>query len=527
MKLAKTVAVNDGVDVRKAAALAMPQSSIDTTHWWRYKNLRNLNLLIFVPILSFFTQGFDGSLMNGLQAVEQWREYFGEPTGSTLGLFNGAYPIGGLIVLPLISSISDRFGRRVGIASGAVICCIGAVLQGAAQNVAMFVVGRGIIGAGSVLINASGAPLITEIAHPNQRTTATALFGTSYALGSIVAAWTTFGTFRINSSASWRVPCVLQGLPSVVQLIGLWFVPESPRWLVSRERDEDALNMLAKYHAEGDVNDALVQFEFKEIRETLALDKASDRGNMFLNYWEFMRTPGNRLRFFILSWGACISQMSGNAFISYYLSPILTAAGLTSSLQQTLINATSQMLSWFSALYFTTLPGKVGRRKLFLWALAFVFVCLVAITTGSAVFAVNPLNKSAGYAVVAFIYLFSPAYNLGMTGNLVLYTTEILPYNLRLRGMAVYQFWTLAFIALSTFAIPVGLQNMAWKFYTIFIGWVIVEFAVVWWVYPETKGPSLEEICQIFDGVPEKGIVDMEKAAEMKSFQAETVEHIH
>ncbi|KAH7147127.1 lactose permease [Dactylonectria estremocensis] len=517
MKPAKPVPVNDG----------MPQSSIDTKHWWRYKNLRNLNLLMIFPLLSIFTLGFDGSLMNGLQAVEQWREYFDEPTGATLGLFNGAYPIGGLIAIPLISSISDRFGRRAGISTGAFICCIGAALQGAAQNVAMFVVGRGILGAGSVLINASGAPLITEIAHPNQRTTATALFQTSYALGSIIAAWTTFSTFRIQGSASWRIPCAMQGLPSALQIVGLWFVPESPRWLISRGRDEDALAMLAKYHAEGDENDTLVQFEFNQIRETLAFDTANDRGNTFSNYWEFMRTPGNRLRFAILTWCACISQMSGNAFISYYLSPILTAAGLTTSLQQTLINATSQMLSWFSALYFATLPGKVGRRKLFLWALALVFICLVAITTGSAVFAENPSNKSAGYAVVAFIYLFSPAYNLGMTGNLGLYITEILPYNLRLRGMAVFQFWTLGFIALSTFAIPVGLEDMGWKFYTIFIGWVMVEFGVVWWLYPETKGPPLEEICHIFDGVPEKDTIDMEKFAAKESDQQGNVKHIH
>jgi len=439
-------------------------------------------------------------MMNGLQAVEKWREYFGEPKGATLGLFNGAYPIGGLIAVPFVSTISDRFGRRAGIATGAFVCCVGAALQGAAQNLPMFVIARGIIGAGSVLINASGAPLITEIAHPKHRTTATALFQTSYALGSIISAWTTFGSFRINSSASWRIPSALQGLPSVIQLMGIWFVPESPRWLISKDRDQEALRMLAKYHAEGNEQDPLVQFEYNEIRDTIAVDRANESQNILLAYWDFMRTPGNRLRFFILLWCACISQMSGNAFISYYLSPILAAAGLRSSLQQTLINATSQMLSWFSALYFATLPAKVGRRKLFLWALICVFVCLIAITTGSAVFAINPSNKSAGYAVVAFIYLFSPAYNLGLNGNLGLYITEILPYNLRLRGMAVFQFWTLGFIALSTFAIPVGLENMAWKFYTIFIGWVVVEFAVVWWLYPETKGPSLEEIAVIFDG---------------------------
>ncbi|OAL51975.1 lactose permease [Pyrenochaeta sp. DS3sAY3a] len=498
----KATTVTDTAAVREAATLAMPEGTIDTSKWLHHKNLRTLNFLLLFPLLSIFTLGFDGSMMNGLQAVEGWRSYFGEPKGATLGLFNGAYPIGGLLAVPFISTISDRFGRRAGIVTGALVCCLGAALQGGAQNLPMFVVSRGIIGAGSVLINASGAPLIAEIAHPKQRTTATALFQTSYALGSIIAAWTTFGTFRINSSASWRIPSALQALPSVIQLCGIFFVPESPRWLISRGRDDDALQMMAKYHAEGDQHDPLVQWEFLEIRSTLAAEKNANR-NALSTYLDFLRTRGNRLRFFILIWCACISQMSGNAFISYYLSPILTSVGLTTSLQQTLINATSQMLSWFSALYFATLPAKVGRRKLFLASLICVFICLIAITTGSAIFAENPTNKAAGYAVVVFLYLFSPAYNLGLNGNLGLYITEILPFHLRLPGMAVFQFWTLGFIALSTFAIPVGLQNMGWHFYTIFIAWVVVEFGVVWWLYPETKGPSLEEIALIFDGPSE------------------------
>jgi sugar porter (SP) family MFS transporter len=443
---------------------------------------------------------FDGSMMNGLQSVENWRNYFGEPKGATLGLFNAAYPIGGICAIPFISYVSDTFGRRIGLGTGATICIIGATLQAAAQNLPMFVFARGILGCGTVFLGASGAPLITEIAHPAHRATATALFMTSYSFGAIIAAWTTFGTFRIASSASWRIPSGMQGLPSIIQLLGLYFVPESPRWLVSKDRNEEALAFLAKYHAEGDENDTLVQFEYAEIRSALAHERSIDRGSWFQNYAEFVRTPGNRKRLFILLWCACITQMSGNAFISYYLSPVLTSVGLTTSLQQTLINATQQVLSWFSALYFATLPEKLGRRTLYLASLSAIFICLVSITAGSAVFANNPTNKAAGGAVVAFLYLFSPAYNLGLNGNNGLYITEILPFNLRMRGQAVYQLFATCFTLIATYAIPVGLERMAWKFYLIFVPWVLVEIAVLWLVYPETKGPSLEEIAFIFDG---------------------------
>lgn len=247
--------------------------------------------------------------MNGLQAVENWRSYFGEPKGATLGLFNAAYPIGGLVAIPFISFVCDGFGRRAGLALGGIICCIGAAIQSGAQNLEMFVIARGILGCGAVLLGSSGAPLITEIAHPAHRATATALFNTTYSLGAIVAAWSTFGTFRIDGSASWRIPSALQGLPSLLQLLGLYLVPESPRWLISKDRSNEALAILAKYHAEGNEADALVQFEFNDIQEALQYERDNSKATWIESYLQFTRSPGNRKRLFILFWSACFAQV--------------------------------------------------------------------------------------------------------------------------------------------------------------------------------------------------------------------------
>ncbi|KAM0297031.1 hypothetical protein ACHAPM_009900 [Fusarium culmorum] len=355
-----------------------PHSSVDTSCWWRYPNLRALNLLMIIPLLSIFSQGFDGSMMNGLQSVTHWQTYFGSPTGALLGFFNAAYPLGGILGSFAISPVADTLGRRCGIAFGAALCCVGAAIQGASVNIAMFIISRVIIGSGSVVVAGVGAPYITEI--------------------------------KQTSSA-----------------------------------------------------------------------EVSDH-NMFTFLKDLGSTAGNRRRMFIMVWAAISSQMSGNAFVSYYLSPILYSVGLKSDLQQTLINATNQMLSWFTAIYFATLLAKVGRRKLFLWSLAAIWVVDICITAGSAVFAKDNTNKAAAYTVVAFLYLFSPAYNLGFNGNLGLYIPEILPYRMRTKGLSFFYFVQFCFMMLSTFTVPIGLDDITWRFYIIFVGWVMIELVGVWLV---------------------------------------------
>jgi len=108
-------------------------------------------------------------------------------------------------------------------------------------------------------------------------------------------------------------------------------VPESPRWLISKDRNEEALEILAYYHGEGDSNNDTVQFEYREIDQTLHMEKQVQKNTSYL---DFFRTKGNRWRLAIIISLGLISQYSGNTMISQYQDAIYIGAGITNQTQK-------------------------------------------------------------------------------------------------------------------------------------------------------------------------------------------------
>ncbi|GLA84296.1 hypothetical protein AtubIFM56815_008507 [Aspergillus tubingensis] len=423
--------------------------------WWKDTGLRKLNLMLFFLMFSEFTQGYDASLINNVQELSVWQE-------------------GNIVGVVFISFISDRLGRRYCLFFGAILCLAGTGMATGASSAGLFIAARLLLGMGGVVVAAIGPVWMGELAYPDHRATATSMSNTTYSAGSIIAAWITFGSFRLASA---------------------WYAQLSPRWLISRGREQAALAILAKYHGNGDAQDIVVQQEYQEMKETIELEIAAKK----TSWKELINTRGNRWRSFILIWCGICKQWSGNGLISYYLSSMLKSAGITAEVDTTLITATSQMFSFACALAFAFLPGRVGRRPLLLWSMGLIWLVFALITICTGVF-VETGSQSASYATVAFIYIYNGVHNLGWTGAMMLYVVEILPYSIRAKGIALFWLVTGATGAFNTYVNPLGIDAFAWKYYFFYVGWIIVEFVVVYFFFIETKGPSLEQIALLFDG---------------------------
>ncbi|BEI94755.1 uncharacterized protein CcaverHIS019_0703360 [Cutaneotrichosporon cavernicola] len=494
------------------------------TRWYKGYHLK-LNIMLLLILITSMTNGYDGSMMNGLQALDTWKEYFNHPERSPtlFGVFNAIQSIGGIVGLPFAPYLADYFGRRWTIFLGAALMVIATVIQTASQNVGMFIFSRGLIGFGLSWAGLASPLLITELAFPTHRAPITSLYNSMWYLGSIVAAWTTFGTFRIANTWSWRIPSVLQGVPSVLQILFIFFIPESPRWLISKGKVEPARDIITKVHCGGDVDDPLVDYEVAEIREMLRIEQEAAQSS---SWKELFTTPGNLRRMRIIMAIAFFSQWSGNGLVSYYLTIVLKGIGITSPGHQTLINGVLQVYNFFWAIVGALTVDRVGRRFLFMTSTIGMMFSFVAWTICSALYrqsatefepaclAANNGNsrecvalnadKSAGNGVIAFIFIFYAFYDIAMSPLLVSYTVEILPFRVRAKGLMAMQMCVNASLVFNQYVNPIAMDALDWKYYIVFC--VFLAFTVVYcYLFViETRGPdgplSLEEIAALFDG---------------------------
>lgn len=325
------------------------------------------------------------------------------------------------------------------------------------------------------------------------------------------------GTERIvGSDWSWRVPCLLQGIPSVCQLVFIWTVPESPRWLISKGHSAKAKKILAYVHAQGDESDELVNVEFEEIQQTIALEKEYEKSG----WLELFATKGARHRAIILISIGFFSQWSSNGIVSYYLPSVLKMIGITDAQTQLQINMILQVVNVISATGIAFFVDRFGRRPIFLTSSVGMLVTVVCMTIGLATYGDN--NTPAGNAFLVFMFLFYIFYNIGFSGMLVSYSCEILPYRLRAKGLTLMFLCVDLSLWFNQYVNPIATDAIQWKYYIAYCVWLVFTVFIVWKYYVETKNTPLEEIVRIFDG--EAAILGGDAATEKGQYLAQAEE---
>ncbi|KAF6822323.1 lactose permease [Colletotrichum musicola] len=479
----------NAASVALAAALAERKPNI-----WSPAMLK-LYFIMAIGYLVSTMNGFDSSLMGAINAMPHYQKSFGlTGAGSTTGIVFMIYNVGQICSFPFCGWLADGYGRRICIFVGCLIVLIGTAIQTPANNLGQFVAGRFVLGFGASLASAAGPAYTVELAHPAYRGFMAGMYNNFWWLGNILAGWTTYGAnHHIDSSWAWRIPTVVQaGMPGVAMCFILFF-PESPRWLISHDRTEEALAILAKYHGDGDVNNPIVQLQYHEIIEDNRLTKNE-------NPWWDMRELGNtraaRYRLFMVIAMAFIGQWSGNNVVSYFMPEMFKQAGILDDNTQLLLNAINPIFSLLAAIYGASLLDKLGRRFMMLAGLCgslASYALLTGFTAGS------ETNKNLSYGVIVSIYVFGICFAWGFTPLQTLYSVECLENRTRAKGSAASFMFLNVAIMINTYGISVGMERIGWKLYLVYIVWICIEMAIIYFFFVETAGKTLEEIKYIFE----------------------------
>jgi MFS family permease len=273
----------------------MSPSIPNNTHpnWLLDPSLRKLNFLLLSCYLGAIATGYTSSLISNLITNPRWpNDIHGLTNPRLLGLVTAAHSLGCIVAFFPAPWLADKYGRRAGILLGNVGMIAGFTGQVFCRTFSQFLGMRLVVGFALIFDSISSSALLVELAHPRQRAVAGALFNTFYFVGSITAAWVSYGALSIQSSWSWKVPVAVQIAWAVAQMSVTVWCPESPRWLVRNGMEDAARRVLVKYHANGDEGDALVALELQGMR-TSAATEDEGRSSSWLS---LCTTPGNRKR---------------------------------------------------------------------------------------------------------------------------------------------------------------------------------------------------------------------------------------
>jgi len=434
--------------------------------------------------------------------------------------------------------ISSKIGRRLTLLGFTIIFLIGAILTTVANGdhgLSEIYGGRVILGFGIGGISAVSPAFVSECSPKEVRGRITGLFQIFVAFGVMMSYWVNYGiSVHISTGPKlWQIPFGVQLIPAGIMCLGLLTVKESPRWLASVGRTEDAIANLAYLRREPESSEAVIH-EMAEIEAQIQEEREARQG---LGLREAFLGKGNLVRFVIAFVIFLLQQWSGQNSVNYYAPQIFASIGYTARRNGLLATGVYGVVKLVATSLFVFFGVEwLGRKaSLFISAMG-MGICFFIIgailkthpppaTSANSIVA-NP--PPASKAMAGMLYIYVCFYSMGWGPLPWVYCADIFPTRTRHYGMAVASAsqWLFNFTLSKT--TPQMVLNLGYKIFLMFATINIGGMAVFSLIIPETKGRSLEDMDIIFGAVTqEKRDADIAKQEQVLDKQHHNDEGSH
>ncbi|KAM3086590.1 proliferating cell nuclear antigen [Clarireedia jacksonii] len=433
-------------------------------------------------------------------------------SGFWKGLLTAMIELGALLGALNQGWIADKYSRKYSIIIAVGIFLIGSILQTSACSFDMLVIARLIGGIGIGMLSMVCPVYISEIAPPEIRGVLLVLEELSIVVGIIVAFWISFATRYISGEWGWRLPFLIQIMPTLVLGMGVYFLPFSPRWLSAQSRDDEALKALTRLR-QLPATDRRVRQEAKDIKTEVSQARESnlikhrnlinsaktfDKIKLEFAYWMDCFRPDCIKRTHVGIMIMFFQQFVGINALIYYSPTLFAGMGLDSEMQL-IMSGVLNICQLFGVLSSLFTMDRYGRRPLLMLGSASMLLSHVTIATMVALYSGHwASHQAAAWVSVAFLLFYMVAFGASWGPVPWAMPSEIFRSSLRAKGVALSTCsnWLNNFIiGLIT---PPLVQNTGFGAYVFFAAFCALSGLWTYIFVPETKGARLEDMDEIF-----------------------------
>ncbi|KAL1845644.1 hypothetical protein VTK73DRAFT_461 [Phialemonium thermophilum] len=443
--------------------------------------------------------GYDQGVFSGVLISQDFKDHFPETAKANIsGITSSCFSLGAFFGAITAFTAGDILGRRRSILLGLLCNVVGAILQITSFHLPQMIVGRIINGFGMGMTSSVCPVYQAECSKPRVRGKLVVVGSLCNTAAFCLANWMNYGLYFQGGALQWRFPLAFQLVFPIIVVTAMLFVPESPRWLLLKDRHEEALQVIARLTGKNvPIHDPEVHAEFLSIQSALQLERKDRIPTMDVL---LCRDKTQNFRRLLLSMGTqFMQQFSGVNALGYYLPTLLQqSVGLDQQMSRllTAVNGTTYLCAAFCCLVVIDL---VGRRKLMLYGATTMGSCyLIAALCLHTAQHDESRKKIMGNVTTSMFFLYYFFYGTSFAKVPWVYNSEINSLGWRTRGAAAATAtnWMGGFIV--TQFTKVGVDNLRWGFYLLFAIICYAYFPVVFLLYPETSRRTLEDMDQIF-----------------------------